>query len=345
MPAETKPKQVLEQWRQTNMPNDVREDGSPIHPLETISRTVNERGGPNLLTFGGAVQQPGVIVPGMSEDYQPSIQEKLPAGLFVKDLASDKFAVTLHMIDGARAYQILPADPHRKWARLNVVPASTSTAGIPTTPQLGTNTNGQVTLTSGGFRFTPPINNAPYVVDYITAFLVCSATVLSRILTLLIGNSNATLTAIGEPVAGNHVQVTWLPGINNETALIGPTSGQYYLNNSFISGPILAGSIIQLIGIPQMDAGDVWSQIAVQYRYAVAAPVVSPNQLFVGNMSQIDAIINGLAPFPQAFPLFATTVNDSFEYTSKAPLWGVAPGGLTACYTMVERFDSGTPVT
>lgn len=78
-------------------------------------------GGVGVIASGGEVQQPGTLV----RMNPPILEQKpsrvpLPEGKYINEMASDSYGMFSIFLAQAIAYQLLPADPYRKIARIQV---------------------------------------------------------------------------------------------------------------------------------------------------------------------------------------------------------------------------------
>jgi hypothetical protein len=97
------------------MAADIQGTGDPGTEREgEPTYTGNFPGG--LVALGGRTQNEGVLKGTRRQHPTMPRQETLPDGLYISDLASDKFAVVSLAVDQARAYQVLPAEQQRKTA-------------------------------------------------------------------------------------------------------------------------------------------------------------------------------------------------------------------------------------
>lgn len=97
----------------------VDEAGDPGNPREAEPTAV--LGFPRgLQTLGDRVQQPGELEG--TKLTQPHAPFKAPANVpfLVAQAASDKFANVVQVLGAVRSYQLLPVDPDRKVAHINV---------------------------------------------------------------------------------------------------------------------------------------------------------------------------------------------------------------------------------
>lgn len=270
-------------------------------------------GGPEYM-HGDRVTQPGTIEPDSQAywtDHGRVIKQAHDDGVEIKQQGSDRFTVRFVLVDGTKAWSLLPPDPTRKSALIKV-------PGI----------------VGGGETFSPanpaPATNLslnisprnPFSVQQAQYVISTSAVVANRQPQLLLAGISYPVGNVN--VAASQVNTNiWIPNgaLGNGVTATGPIPG----------GVIYPAGTLIVTNMLNMQAGDQISAIAFVITQYNGAGVV------IGTEPLIDT--NPATGYPVQQGELATL------YTSKAPLYATNPGaGQVQVSMLIEQYMQGMPV-